>query len=211
MAIKEMKSLFNSIRKNRNTVEISETISIYTKDIFKQSDYSIGEYTYGKPTVFDWKEGTTLIIGRFCSIAGDVKIFLGGNHRTDWVTTYPFNILYENFPNAIEIKGHPVTNGNVTIGNDVWIGMGATIMSGVSIGDGAVIGANAIVTKNINPYEVVIGNPGIVIRKRFDDEAIRSLVEISWWNWTIHKINQELPFLCDEKIDIFISRNLIKK
>jgi acetyltransferase-like isoleucine patch superfamily enzyme len=82
------------------------------------SKYEIGEYTYGKPKVWSWDENTTLKIGRFCSISADVNIFLGGEHRIDWVTTYPFNVI---FKNAREFKGHPASKGDIIIGNDVWI------------------------------------------------------------------------------------------
>lgn len=99
-------------------------------------------------------EESNLIIGKFCSIAGGVTIFLGGNHRLDWISTYPFNMLEEEFPEAKMIKGHPATKGDVKIGNDVWIGQNAVIMSGIIIGNGAVIAANSVVTKNIKDYEV---------------------------------------------------------
>ncbi|MDR8320613.1 acyltransferase, partial [Acinetobacter baumannii] len=58
-----------------------------------------------------------------------------------------------------------ITN-SVEIGSDVWIGRNVVICKGVKIGDGAVIGANAVITKNVNQYEVVVGNPGRVIKVR---------------------------------------------
>ena len=57
--------------------------------------YEIGKWTYGNPKIRNWGEGATLRIGAFCSIADGVKIYLGGEHRTDWVTTFPFSILWE--------------------------------------------------------------------------------------------------------------------
>lgn len=195
-----------------NTVEDKVIVgeSIYTKDILEFSKYSIGDYTYGTPCVFDWSEDAVLKIGKFCSIASDVKIFTGGNHRIDWISTYPFNILNEDFPNAVNIKGHPATKGNVEIGNDVWIGRGTTIMSGVKIGDGAVLGAESLIAKNVNPYEIVVGNPGKVLRKRFDDNVIKMLLQIAWWDWPIDKINEEVKFMCDENIKEFLARNFIE-
>jgi acetyltransferase-like isoleucine patch superfamily enzyme len=128
-----------------------------------QNYVSFGDFTYGTPTVFSWGEGTVLRVGRFCSIAGNVSIFLGGNHRSDWITTYPFGCLkYFN-----KKPGHPSTNGDVVIGNDVWIGCNATILSGVKIGDGSVIAANSLVTKDVPDYSIVGGNPAKVIRKDF--------------------------------------------
>ena len=102
--------------------------SKFLKDRFP--DYEIGKWTYGKPQIMSWGEGAKLKVGSFCSFAEDVKVFLGGEHRTDWVTTYPFNILWESAKN---FTGHPFTKGDVVIGNDVWIGDGAIILSGVSI------------------------------------------------------------------------------
>ena len=78
----------------------------------------IGDYTYGNPSILHWGEGAKLKIGKFCSIANDVQIFLGGNHRIDWITTYPFSVL-NSWPEAKDIKGHPCTKGDVWIGNDV--------------------------------------------------------------------------------------------
>lgn len=183
----------------------------YTKDFFKDTLYIIGEYSYGYPKILHWGEDANLMIGKFCSIADNVTIFLGGNHRVDWVSTYPFNILNDEFPAAINITGHPSTKGNVIIGNDVWIGQGSTIMSGVKVGDGAVIGACSVVTKDVNPYEIVAGNPAKVVKKRFDDAIISQLIEIAWWNWPIAKINLEVGFLCNNDIENFINRNLINK
>lgn len=141
----------------------------YTKDFLKNFGdlVDIGSYTYGNPRLFHWGEDSKLKIGKFCSIADDVKIFLGGNHRMDWITTYPFSALKEEWPEAKDVKGHPATKGDVVIGNDVWIGYGATILSGVKIGNGAVIGAMAVVSKDVEPYSVVVGNPALEVKKDF--------------------------------------------
>ncbi len=194
------------LTKDRKTKDITQE-KFFTKDFFRNEPYLIGVYTYGVPKVLHWGESSNLHIGKFCSIADEVTIFLGGNHRTDWITTYPFNVLNNEFPEAKDISGHPATKGNVIIGNDVWIGYKATIMSGVTIGDGAVIGACSVVTKDVKPYEIVAGNPAKVIRKRFSDEIIIQLLKIAWWNWPIEKIKAEIEFLCNNNIEKFIERN----
>ncbi|TBN03704.1 CatB-related O-acetyltransferase [Hyunsoonleella flava] len=178
------------------------TPSVFTKDILKNSKFHIGEYTYGKPSVLFENDDVNLTIGKFCSIAQNVTIFLGGNHRTDWVTTYPFSVLNSDFPKGKNISGHPATNGDVIIGNDVWIGRNATIMSGVKIGNGAVIGAGAVVTKNVGDYEVWAGNPSVFIKKRFDDRTIEYLLNLEWWHWDIAKINENLHLLCSTNIEV---------
>ncbi len=76
-------------------------------------------------------------------------------------------------------------------------------MSGVNLGDGAVIGARSVVTKNIPPYAVVAGNPA-VIKKRFFDDIIQSLLEIKWWNWDEQKISRHIPLLLSDDISKFI-------
>ena len=171
---------------------------IFTKNLLRGNQFIIGDFTYGKPKVHHWGESATLQIGKFCSIAINVNIFLGGNHRTDWVTTYPFSVLTKYFPMANGIVGHPATKGNVVIGNDVWIGNGATIMSGVTVGDGAVIGAMAVVAKDVKPYEIVIGNPARPIKKRFSDEIIEKLLILQWWNLSIEDIEKIMPLLCSD-------------
>jgi len=167
---------------------------------------SFGKHIYGHPLV--WNEGSNanLYIGNFCSISQNVKILLGGNHRTDWVTTYPFGHIHKDKFNAFNGIGHPITKGDVIIGNDVWIGEGSKIMSGVVIGDGAVIANNSHVVKNVEPYSVVGGNPAKHIKYRFTPEQIEQLLQIKWWNWDDEKINDFTPLLCDSNIDNFINK-----
>ncbi len=164
-------------------------------------EYQIGKWSYGKPKVMSWGEGAVLKVGAFCSFGADVTIFLGGEHRIDWVTTFPFNSLWKS---AEHFTGHPATKGDVVIGNDVWIGYRAIILSGVTIGDGAVIAAGAVVTKDVPAYGIVGGNPAKLIKKRFDDETIQRLLRIAWWNWDDAKIEQYLPLLLNPDLSKFI-------
>lgn len=166
--------------------------SFYTSLNPDYNEFEIGEWTYGRPKILASNEGATLKIGKFCSIGGDVKILLGSEHRIDWISTYPFNILFEEAKN---ITGHPTTKGDVIIGNDVWIGENAFILSGIHIEDGAVIAAGSVVTKDVEPYTIVGGNPACLLRKRFDNESIRKLLEIEWWNWPLEKIEKNIPHL----------------
>lgn len=156
-----------------------------------------GRYTYGTANIHihEWGERAHLKIGDFCSIASDVHIFLGGNHRTDWVTTFPFGHVYQDDFGAIKPAGHPQSNGDVIIGNDVWLGARSTIMSGITIGDGAVIAANSHVTKDVPAYSIAGGNPARIIRKRFDDEIIALLLKLSWWDLPLEQIKKIQPLL----------------
>lgn len=164
--------------------------------------YPIGRGTYGWPRIVDAGEGATVSIGAFCSIAKGVKIMLGGEHHTEWVTTYPFSVLW---PAARPIAGHPKTKGDVIIGNDVWLGEDALILSGVQIGDGAVVAARSVVVKNVEPYTIVGGNPARVIRKRFSDDIITHLLAAAWWDWPIDEIERALPLLLSPNLDAFLS------
>jgi len=153
----------------------------YTKDIHPQ--FKIGDYTYGNPKILG---GGILEIGKFTSIADGCLILLGVDHRSDWLTTYPFSAI---MPEASHIKGHPRTKGPVIIGHDVWIGQNVTILSDVRIGNGAIIGAGSVVTKDVKPYTIVCGNPATFKRIRFNSyQTCQALNELEWWNWDIEKI-----------------------
>lgn len=163
-------------------------------------------YTYGLENikVKDWGEGADVKVGSFCSIADNVTIFIGGNHRTDWVTTYPFGHINQNvFP--WHGKGHPATKGDVVIGNDVWIGSGSTILSGIKIGDGAVIAANSVVVKDIPAYAIAGGNPAKVLKMRFSRKQIDKLLQNPWWELPDSRINDLIPLLCSNDIEALIA------
>lgn len=66
-------------------------------------------------------------------------------------------------------------------------------MAGVNIANGAVIGRNAVVTKDVNPYEIVVGNPARVVRTRFAPEIVEALQASQWWDLD-HAEVAKLPF-----------------
>lgn len=159
-----------------------------------------GTYDAGA-TVHHYTVNAGLRIGRYCSFAGDVEILLGGNHRHDWVTTYPFSAYprYEHLPKSAS------TRGDIVIGNDVWVGRGAMILSGVTIGDGAVIAARAVIARDVEPYAIVGGNPAKFIRHRFDAETIAALQRIAWWDWEEDRVDRAVPMLMQGDIAGFIA------
>lgn len=181
----------------------------------------IGKYSYG---IFDanvvwdaeaWgynngKKQPRLIVGNYCSIGNNSKFYLGGNHRYDWATTYPFHIKYllNNIFDSLEneIDGYPLSNGDIVIGNDVWFGENVTVMSGVKIGDGAVIGTNSTVVKDVESYSIVGGHPAKHIKYRFDEEIIEKLLDIKWWDMEDSKLNLLLPYMCSNDINFFFEK-----
>lgn len=175
-----------------------DIMSYYSEHIYNQfhtqyisDNMRVGEFTYGIPNVGFPLDGAKLSIGKFCSIGPNVVILLGGEHRSEWCTTYPFDDLMNEFRYIERCK----SKGDVIVGNDVWIAYGSMILSGVHIGNGSVIAAKAVVTKDVEPYCIVGGNPAKTIRKRFDEETIKRLEEIQWWDWEYKYIYDAIPIL----------------
>jgi len=184
----------------------------FTRECLKGPDFEIGAHTYGTPTVLPHpgRRPITVRIGKFCSIAEGVVIHRGANHRIDFVTTYPFWSFPDVWPWARSLSRPdlgPSSKGDVVIGNDVWIGTEATILSGVTVGDGAAIAARAVVTRDVEPYAIVAGNPARLIRKRFDDTTIARLLEIRWWDWPMEEIDQNLDLICSSDMEEFLRRH----
>ena len=187
----------------------------YTKDYddpyICAKSHDVGDYTYGHPHVTFYEgEIGKVKIGKFCSISNEVTFFVNGYHNINCVSKYPFCVM--------EMSGNEDFNGfeysqdnvpkkkNITIGNDVYIGFGATIMGGVNIGDGAVIGAYSVVCKDVEPYEVVGGNPAKHIKYLFDEKQRKALVDIAWWDWDFEKIKENCKYISSENVDLFIEK-----
>jgi len=149
--------------------------------------------------------GDQLIIGKFCALARGVKFIMNGaNHKLDGFSTYPFQIFGNGWEKVEPQPEELPYKGNTVIGNDVWIGYEAVIMPGVQVGDGAIIAAKSVVVSDIAPYTIFGGNPAKCIRQRFDDEVIKSLLEVAWWNWDIGKITHNLEKIVATDIEALI-------
>ncbi|HAY3501253.1 type B chloramphenicol O-acetyltransferase [Elizabethkingia anophelis] len=144
-----------------------------------------------------------LIIGSYCSIGSGASFIMAGNqgHRYDWISSFPFYYMSE-IESFNQSQDGYKSLGNTIVGNDVWIGSEVMIMPGVKIGDGAVIGSRALVTKDVEPYSIVGGNPAKLIKKRFEDKHIEMLLEIKWWNWDESVLAEAIPILCSNDIDL---------
>lgn len=179
----------------------------FLKNIIKNPNIIVGDYTYyddfenienfekNVKYHFDFI-GDKLIIGKFCMIASDVKFIMNGaNHKMDGITAYPFYIFGKDWGKSAPKKEELPYKGDTIIENDVWIGHNVMIMPGVKIGNGAIISTNSTVTKNVEPYTIVGGNPAKEIKKRFSEERIQELLEMEWWNWEIEKITENIGYL----------------
>ncbi len=164
---------------------------------------SVGRYTYGCPDVRIYPgDNGKAVIGSFVSIAEGVKIFVGGNHPVEWVSTFPFRAAF-GLEGALR-DGIPASKGDVVIGHDVWIAAGATILSGVHIGNGAVIGAGAVVARDVRSYGIVVGNPAREIKRRFSAEQVEALERIAWWEWSLERIVANAHLLSSADVERFL-------
>lgn len=157
---------------------------------------AIGKHTYiNKYSLID---KNTKSIGRFCSIAYNVKIGLAG-HPTNWISTHTFG--YEKKYGFISQNRSfdEMVPERCVIGNDVWIGANAIILAGVKVGDGAIIGANSLVTKDVEPYSIVFGSPAAFHRFRFDEAERNKLLTLKWWQWNDEKIKQFMDVMDNPK------------
>ena len=215
--------LLDSRKKHPMTLPDGTVIkqTVHLKEVINHPKIQVGEFTYYHnfdiledyasylaPYLFPLSKDS-LIIGKFVQIAHGVRfITSSANHKMSGFSKYPFNT----FMMTPQTKSEDITamfedaqnRGDTVVGNDVWIGMNAVIMPGVKIGDGAIIGANSVVTKNVEPYTVVGGNPATIIKKRFDEQTIDTLLNIKWWDWSIEKIEKNIDVITGNDLDALI-------
>lgn len=189
--------------------------SCFIKNVIKAPNISVGDYTYydddKDPTGFEKNNvlfnypvfGDKLIIGKFCQIASGTQFIMGAaNPRLCSATTYPFNVMSEAWAEIAPVHLSQLPHkGDTVIGNDVWFGRNCVVMPGVKIGDGAIVAAHSVVTKNVEPYSVVGGNPARFIKKRFDDELTELLLRFKWWDLPPDELAEVMPLLCDADLE----------
>ena len=170
---------------------IGKGVSVYNSEI--------GDYTYFNK--FSRIENCE--IGRFSCIGESVKI--GGFYKhKQGISLHPsFHAKRPPINISFYQDGDFETTKKIIIGNDVFIGTGAYIMDGVEVGDGCIIGAKTIVTKSVEPYSIIVGNPGSIIRKRFNPEQIKKLLKVKWWNWDKERLTKYGAELFNTNFEIF--------
>ncbi|KMW73722.1 antibiotic acetyltransferase [Photorhabdus luminescens subsp. luminescens] len=157
---------------------------------------SVVRYLYGDKISLQWESKwpiDKLYIGDYVCIGAETIILMGGNntHRADWFCLYPF-MEY--------IEDAYVGKGDTHIHDGVWLGMRSMIMPGVTIGEGAIVAANSVVTKDVEPYSIVVGTPARLVKYRFEPHIINELLALKIYDWSEEKFNALKPYLCASDI-----------
>lgn len=164
--------------------------TIMYKKKFDINRVTVGNETYGPLYILDDDGVSKIKIGNYCSIAANVTLISGSDHRIHNISTFPFKIKCLG-----EAGCEAVSKGDIVIGDDVWIGNGAIILSGVTIGQGAVVAAGAVVTKSVPPYAIVGGNPAGILKYRFKKEICDELLKIDYSRIDREIIKQNIELL----------------
>lgn len=101
-------------------------------------------------------------IGNFVMIAQNASI-VSANHSYDI--------------KEIPMMRQPMKGKKIIIKDDVWIGANSIVLPGITINQGAVVGSNSVVTKDVEPYSIVVGSPAKPIKKRFSEDAMKLLLD----------------------------------
>ncbi len=196
--------VFYKYKMKRKGCKFSRRCKISSDDIFEGNNYISGWVKHcrvGRGTyIMDGCWFQSCMIGRYCSIASEVKMVARRGHPTrNFVSTSPVFHLRNALVNTYVIKDayDPYERGengewDAFIGNDVWIGTRVMLVGNIHVGDGAIIGAGSVVTKDVPPYAVVAGNPARVIRYRFDKEQISKLQKSKWWEWEEARMKEHI-------------------
>lgn len=159
---------------------------LYLKKI-KYRSYNIGSNFHIGKSVFLWAKNKIIIgdnfyLGRYSQIECDIEIgdnvICGNNVAFVGKYDHNFKQIGVSVRLSLQIRDKDYNwkgiDSKIIIEDDVWIGYGSIIMSGVKIGRGSIIAAGSVVTKNVEPYEIVGGNPAKKISRRFTESEIIS-------------------------------------
>ena len=164
------------------------------RELYKElHGLEIGYGTYGGC----WNNASiwwnNIVIGNYCSFAGQVSLF-PCNHPMDLFTTHP--ITYDTWSSGASKEREFVEEPSIKIGHGVWFGSNSVVLSGCkTIGNGAVIGAGAVVTHDVPPYAIVVGNPAKILRYRLTPEQIEKVEASQWWELDKDELNERMEEL----------------
>lgn len=182
--------------------------TVFLKAVIDHPRFIVGDYSYASvntppedwaahlaPYLFETSD-EKLILGKFCQIAdGAHFITSSANHRRDGFSTFPFAVF-----DHVTARGRPSlpdwSGPDTVLGHDVWLGKDARILPGAVLGNGVIVGAGAVVRGEVPDYAVVAGNPGRVVKMRFDPATIARLNDLAWWDWPIEHILAHEAAIC---------------
>lgn len=187
------KAIIYKLRRDSGKIQNQLWSKSFHKKICKYMNIKVGFGSYG---YMNFPSGT--IIGNYCSIADGVR-YLAGNHPISNVSTAA---CFFNPSIGLVGKEYDIQRKNLFIGNDVWIGQNVLITNGCThIGNGSIIGAGSVVTKDVPPYAIVVGNPGRILRIRFNQDVIELLEKSKWYELPVQNL---LPFIKEmDKPELF--------
>lgn len=189
---------WNELENYKNNCEISKKSVVFPR--YYLINVEINDYSY----ISENSSISNTKIGKFCSIGPNLTAGWG-IHPTNGISTSPvFYSQNKIFGFSFSKENKTIERKEIKIGNDVFIGMNVTILDGVTIEDGAIIGAGAVVSKNIPPFAIAVGCPIKIMKYRFTEKQIESLLSIKWWDFSEEKLTDIEKDFFD--IDSFINK-----
>lgn len=179
---------------NLSHITIGENVAILDDVYLKE--VVISDFSY----ISNFSRLNNVHIGKFCSIGPHVQIGLAPHPSRRFVSTYPAFYSHHNSGCPLAFRDDKIYDDRIPktfIANDVWIGSNVMIPGGIAIGTGAIVAAGSVVVKDVPSYAIVGGNPAKIIRYRFSNEQIDSVLASEWWNWPKEKILRNLVRFSD--------------
>jgi virginiamycin A acetyltransferase len=174
---------------------------VFLRPLITAANIEVGEYTYydseDRPEEFESRNvlyaygPERLEIGRYCALAEGVRfIMAGANHAMLGPSTFPFGIFGGDWAGTMDLVMGAESRGDTVVGSDVWLGYRSVVLPGVSIGHGAIVAACSVVASDVPPYAIAGGNPARVLRIRFPEQEVASLLRSAWWDWPFELVTE---------------------
>lgn len=150
---------FTSIKLCRSKFELFGKDAVVRPHAFVSgcSNISIGDRTVIRPNCFIYAHSDASKLRGGIIIEEDVLIGNG-------VHMYSSNHEFLEIDKPISEQGHR-TYPSIRVSKGAWIGSNSIILPGIQIGQNSVVAAGSVVTKNVEPFTLVAGNPAKLIKK----------------------------------------------